>query len=67
MTGSDPDPSSSSSSSSREPTAGAGSILIRNATIVTMNDRLDIVDGAVTDRDDAPVPDGHREIGRAHV
>ena len=49
MTGSDPDPSSSSSS--REPTAGAGSILIRNATIVTMNDRLDIVDGAVTVRD----------------
>jgi 5-methylthioadenosine/S-adenosylhomocysteine deaminase len=47
MTGSDPDPSSSA----RESTAGTGSILIRNATIVTMNDRLDIVDGAVTVRD----------------
>ena len=47
MTGSDPDPSSSA----RASTAGAGSILIRNATIVTMNDRLDIVDGAVTVRD----------------
>jgi 5-methylthioadenosine/S-adenosylhomocysteine deaminase len=44
MTGSDPDPSSSA----RASTAGAGSILIRNATIVTMNDRRDIVDGAVT-------------------
>jgi hypothetical protein len=47
MTGSDPDPSSSA----RESTTDAGSILIRNATIVTMNDRLDIVDGAVTIRD----------------
>ena len=46
MTGSDPDPSSFA----RESTAGTGSILIRNATIVTMNDRLDIVDGAVSVR-----------------
>ena len=60
MTGSDPD----SSPSDRESAAEAGSILIRNATIVTMNDRLDIVEGAVTVRDGRIVsvgPDpGHR-------
>ena len=44
MTGSDPEPAPS-------PRESTGSILIRNATIVTMNDRLDIVEGAVTVRD----------------
>ena len=43
-----------------------GSTLIRNATIVTMNDRLDIIDGAVVVRDGriasvGPDPDGRYE------
>ena len=41
------------------------STLIRNATIVTMNDRFDIVDGAVLVRDGRIVSVGAEEDGRA--
>jgi 5-methylthioadenosine/S-adenosylhomocysteine deaminase len=62
MMGSDPDPASSL----RESTPETGSILIRNATIVTMNDRLDIIDGAVTVRDGRIASVGE-DPGRRHA
>jgi 5-methylthioadenosine/S-adenosylhomocysteine deaminase len=62
MTGSDPEPAPSL----RESTQETGSILIRNATIVTMNDRLDIVDGSVTVRDGRIVSVG-ADPGRRHA
>jgi 5-methylthioadenosine/S-adenosylhomocysteine deaminase len=57
MTGPGPDPSGQPA---REPT----SILIRNATIVTMNDRLDIVAGDVVVRDGRIASVGRDDIGR---
>jgi 5-methylthioadenosine/S-adenosylhomocysteine deaminase len=46
MTDSDPDSVAAASGSG----SGTGSILIRHATIVTLNDRFDIIDGAVVVR-----------------
>jgi 5-methylthioadenosine/S-adenosylhomocysteine deaminase len=57
MTGPGPDPSGQPA---REPT----SILIRNATIVTMNDRLDIVAGDVVVRDGRIASVVRDDIGR---
>ena len=57
MTGPDPDPSGLSPAEST-------SILIRNATIVTMNDRLDILTGDVVVRDGRIVSVGGNDSGR---
>ena len=57
MTGPDPDPSGVSPGES-------ASILIRNATIVTMNDRLDILTGDVVVRGGRIVSVGGHESGR---
>jgi 5-methylthioadenosine/S-adenosylhomocysteine deaminase len=47
-----------------DPGSGPGSILIRNATIVTMNDRFDIVDGAVVVRNGRIASAGPEPGGR---
>src|SRR4029079_5869473 len=60
MTGPAPDPAPDSPSSAGAPT----STLIRNATIVTMNDRLDIVVGDVVVRDGRIVTVGGNDTGR---
>jgi 5-methylthioadenosine/S-adenosylhomocysteine deaminase len=60
MTGPAPDPTPDSPSSAGDPT----STLIRNATIVTMNDRLDIVVGDVVVRDGRIVTVGGNDTGR---
>jgi 5-methylthioadenosine/S-adenosylhomocysteine deaminase len=57
MTGPGPDPSG-------QPAGEPTSILIRNATIVTMNDRLDIVAGDVVVRDGRIASVGRDDIGR---
>ncbi len=43
---------------------GSGSTLIRNATIVTMNDRLDVIDGSVVVREGRILSVGADEAGR---
>jgi 5-methylthioadenosine/S-adenosylhomocysteine deaminase len=60
MTGPAPDPVPDSPSSADAPP----SILIRNATIVTMNDRLDILDGDVVVRDGRIASVGGTSEGR---
>jgi 5-methylthioadenosine/S-adenosylhomocysteine deaminase len=47
------------------PEPAAGSAVIRNATIVTMNDRLDVVEGAVVVRDGRIASVGPEAEGRA--
>ena len=59
MTGAEPDPPSPAQS-----TSTPASIVIRNATIVTMNDRLDIITGDVVVRDGRIVSVGGNEAGR---
>src|SRR6476660_5330082 len=60
MTGAGPDPPASPAQSTSAP----ASIVIRNATIVTMNDRLDLITGDVVVRDGRIVSVGGNDAGR---
>jgi len=60
MTGAGPDPPASPAQSTSAP----ASIVIRNATIVTMNDRLDLISGDVVVRDGRIVSVGGNDAGR---